>query len=170
MLILGHLAPGKLSRAVRGIPLWRAGGIGQGPSSYRLLQHQPGTQHQSCLSIVSVSMNHPRLRESAPRRVRRSKYTGRVRAALEKVWQVADRICGKRLVAAGLSGRVGTSGGGRRRGEPGFPTPLLNLDEVPRNYVGQVRSLRKQPYSKIRFLREATWYFSLGTLARGQSK
>lgn len=44
-------------------------------------------------------LNHPPKRTTAPRRGRRSKYTGRVRAALEKVWRIANCICGKRLVA-----------------------------------------------------------------------
>lgn len=44
-------------------------------------------------------LNHPPKRLVAPRRARRSKYTGRVRAALEKVWRVANCICGKRLAA-----------------------------------------------------------------------
>ena len=42
--------------------------------------------------------NHPPKRGRRAR-ARRSKYTGRVRAALEKVWRVANCICGKRLVA-----------------------------------------------------------------------
>lgn len=44
-------------------------------------------------------LNHPPKRTPAQRRGRRSKYTGRVRAALEKVWRIANCICGKRLVA-----------------------------------------------------------------------
>ena len=44
-------------------------------------------------------LNHPPKRTTAQRRGRRSKYTGRVRAALEKVWRIANCICGKRLVA-----------------------------------------------------------------------
>lgn len=44
-------------------------------------------------------LNHPPKRLVAPRRARRSKYTGGVRVALEKVWRVANCICGKRLVA-----------------------------------------------------------------------
>lgn len=44
-------------------------------------------------------LNHPRPRGATTRRPRRSKYTGRVRAALEQVWRVANCICGKRLVA-----------------------------------------------------------------------
>jgi len=44
-------------------------------------------------------LNHPPKRGATKRRPRRSKYTGRVRAALEKVWRVANCICGKRLVA-----------------------------------------------------------------------
>jgi len=44
-------------------------------------------------------LNHPPKRTTAQRRGRRSKYTGRVRAALEKVWRIANCICGKRLVS-----------------------------------------------------------------------
>jgi hypothetical protein len=44
-------------------------------------------------------LNHPPQRSTTKRRPRRSKYTGRVRAALEKVWRVANCMCGKRLVA-----------------------------------------------------------------------
>jgi hypothetical protein len=44
-------------------------------------------------------LNHPPKPSAPKRRPRRSKYTGRVRAALEKVWRVANCICGKRLVA-----------------------------------------------------------------------
>jgi hypothetical protein len=44
-------------------------------------------------------LNHPPQRSTTKRRPRRSKYTGRVRAALEQVWRVANCICGKRLVA-----------------------------------------------------------------------
>ncbi len=44
-------------------------------------------------------LNHPPQRRPAVRRGGRSKYTGRVRAALEHVWRVANCICGKRLVA-----------------------------------------------------------------------
>lgn len=44
-------------------------------------------------------LNHPPKRSVAPRRPRRSKYTGQVRAALVNVWRVANCICGKRLVA-----------------------------------------------------------------------
>jgi len=44
-------------------------------------------------------LNHPPPRRVAKRRPRRSKYGGRVQAALEKVWRVANCICGKRLVA-----------------------------------------------------------------------
>ena len=44
-------------------------------------------------------LNHPPKRGPGKRQPRRSKYTGRVRAALEKVWRVANCICGKRLVA-----------------------------------------------------------------------
>lgn len=44
-------------------------------------------------------LNHPRPRGTVTRRPRQSKYTGRVRAALEQVWRVANCICGKRLVA-----------------------------------------------------------------------
>jgi hypothetical protein len=44
-------------------------------------------------------LNHPPKRTTGQRRPRRSKYTGRVRTALESVWRVANCICGKRLVA-----------------------------------------------------------------------
>jgi len=44
-------------------------------------------------------LNHPPPRRVAKRRPRRRKYDGRVQAALEKVWRVANCICGKRLVA-----------------------------------------------------------------------
>lgn len=44
-------------------------------------------------------LNHPPKRTAGQRRPRRSKYTGRVRAALEQMWRVANCICGKRLVA-----------------------------------------------------------------------
>jgi hypothetical protein len=44
-------------------------------------------------------LNHPPQPPAGLRRPRRSKYTGRVRAALEHVWRVANCICGKRLVA-----------------------------------------------------------------------
>lgn len=44
-------------------------------------------------------LNHPPKCGATQRRPRRSKYTGRVRAALEKVWRIANCICGKRLVA-----------------------------------------------------------------------
>ena len=44
-------------------------------------------------------LNHPAQRSTTQPRPRRSKYTGRVRAALEKVWRIANCICGKRLVA-----------------------------------------------------------------------
>jgi hypothetical protein len=44
-------------------------------------------------------LNHPPQRGPGQRQPRRSKYTGRVRAALENVWRVANCICGKRLVA-----------------------------------------------------------------------
>lgn len=43
-------------------------------------------------------LNHPSQRGTSQRRRRPAKYTGPVRAALEQVWQVANRICGKRLV------------------------------------------------------------------------
>ena len=43
-------------------------------------------------------LNHPPKRRARERRPRRAKYGGRVRAALEKVWRVANCICGKRLV------------------------------------------------------------------------
>jgi hypothetical protein len=43
-------------------------------------------------------LNHPPKAEKSQPRRRAAKYTGAVRAALEQVWQVANRICGKRLV------------------------------------------------------------------------
>ena len=43
-------------------------------------------------------LNHPPKRKGRRRRPRGSKYTGDVVAALEKVWQIANEICGKRLV------------------------------------------------------------------------
>jgi len=42
-------------------------------------------------------LNHPRPRGVRVRRTRRSKYDGRVIAALELVWRAANCICGKRL-------------------------------------------------------------------------
>jgi hypothetical protein len=44
-------------------------------------------------------LNHPPKRREPQRRARARKYGGRVRAALEKVWRIANCICGKRLVA-----------------------------------------------------------------------
>ena len=44
-------------------------------------------------------LNHPPKRGAVARRARGAKYGGRVRAALERVWRVANCICGKRLVA-----------------------------------------------------------------------
>jgi hypothetical protein len=44
-------------------------------------------------------LNHPPKRGEPKRRPRGRKYGGRVRAALEKVWRIANCICGKRLVA-----------------------------------------------------------------------
>jgi IS30 family transposase len=43
-------------------------------------------------------LHHPPKRQTRKRRVRQAKYTGPVRAALEKVWRVASCICSKRLV------------------------------------------------------------------------
>jgi len=43
-------------------------------------------------------LNHPPKRRTHSRRARKPKYGGRVRAALEQVWRVANCICGKRLV------------------------------------------------------------------------
>jgi hypothetical protein len=43
-------------------------------------------------------LNHPAKPRVARPRARRVKYDGRVRAALEQVWRVANGICGKRLV------------------------------------------------------------------------
>ncbi len=43
-------------------------------------------------------LNHPPKRGPGKRRHGAAKYTGRVRAALEQVWRVANCICGKRLV------------------------------------------------------------------------
>jgi len=43
-------------------------------------------------------LNHPPRRRIRQRRASQPRYSGPVRAALEKVWQVANCICGKRLV------------------------------------------------------------------------
>jgi hypothetical protein len=43
-------------------------------------------------------LNHPPKGRTRKRRASQSKYGGRVRAALEKVWRAANCICGKRLV------------------------------------------------------------------------
>lgn len=43
-------------------------------------------------------LNHPPKRQGRKRRTSPTKYTGPVRAALEKVWRVANCICSKRLV------------------------------------------------------------------------
>jgi len=45
-------------------------------------------------------LNHPPRRRERKRRQGHSKYGGRVRAALEKVWRAANCICAKRLVPA----------------------------------------------------------------------
>jgi hypothetical protein len=44
-------------------------------------------------------LNHPPRRPARRRRVGQRTYGGAVRAALEQVWRIANRICGKRLVA-----------------------------------------------------------------------
>ena len=43
-------------------------------------------------------LNHPPTGRVAQRRTRRCRYDGRVRAALETIWRVANGICSKRLV------------------------------------------------------------------------
>ena len=43
-------------------------------------------------------LHHPPKRQARKRRASQSKYTGQVRAALEKVWRAANCICSKRLV------------------------------------------------------------------------
>lgn len=72
--------------------------LGQRPAKQQILDEfvaATGYHRKYAIHLL----NHPPPRRAAKQRPRRRKYDGRVQAALEKVWRVANCICGKRLVA-----------------------------------------------------------------------